>query len=39
MFYLWEMAHEKDYNAKVQTTEDLKVEGYNLVTGKNFIER
>ncbi len=38
-FYLWKMALEKDYNAKVQTTEDLKVEGYNLVTGKNFIER
>ncbi len=37
-FYLWKMALEKDYNAKVQTTEDLKVEGYNLVAGKNFIK-
>ncbi len=36
-FYLWKMALEKDFNAKVQTTEDLKVEKYNLVTGKNFI--
>ena len=35
-FYLWKMALEKDYNAKVQTTEDLKVEHYNLVTGKKF---
>jgi heme-degrading monooxygenase HmoA len=36
-FYLWKMALEKDYNAKVKTTEDLKVERYNLVTGKSFI--
>ena len=36
-FYLWKMALEKDYNAKVQTTEDLKVEHYNLVMGKSFI--
>ncbi len=35
-FYLWKMALEKSYNAKVQTTEDLKVEQYNLVTGKSF---
>lgn len=35
-FYLWKMALEKDYNARVQTTEDLKVESYNIVTGKSF---
>ncbi len=35
-FYLWKMSLEKDFNAKVQTTEDLKVEHYNLVTGKSF---
>jgi heme-degrading monooxygenase HmoA len=35
-FYLWKMALEKDYHAKVQTTEDLKIEHYNLVTGKSF---
>ncbi len=35
-FYLWKMALEKDYNAKVKTTDDLKVEHYNLVTGKSF---
>lgn len=37
-FYLWKMALEKDYNAKVKTTEDLKVEHYNLVTGKSFTQ-
>ena len=36
-FYLWKMALEKSYNAKVQTTEDLKIEQYNVVTGKNFV--
>ena len=37
-FYLWKMALEKDYNAKVQTTEDLRVDHYNLVAGKNFVK-
>ena len=36
-FYLWKMALEKDYNAKVHTTDDLKVEHYNLVSGKSFL--
>ncbi len=35
-FYLWKMELEKDFNAQIQTTEDLKVESYNLVTGKSF---
>jgi hypothetical protein len=36
-FYLWKMALEKDYSAKVKTTDDLKVQAYNLVSGKSFI--
>lgn len=35
-FYRWKMALENDYNANIKTSEDLKVERYNLVTGKNF---
>ena len=35
-FYRWKMALENDYNANIRTTEDMKVESYNLVTGKNF---
>ncbi len=37
-FYLWKMALEKEYDAKVKTTEDLKVGHYNLVTGKSFVQ-
>ncbi len=36
-FYLWKMALEKEYSAKIKTTDDLKVENYNLVTGKSFL--
>jgi heme-degrading monooxygenase HmoA len=36
-FYLWKMALEKEYSAKIKTTDDLKVESYNLVTGKSFL--
>jgi heme-degrading monooxygenase HmoA len=35
-FYRWKMALENDYNANIKTSEDMKVERYNLVTGKNF---
>jgi heme-degrading monooxygenase HmoA len=35
-FYRWKMALERDYDANIKTSEDLKVESYNLVTGKNF---
>lgn len=35
-FYRWKMALEKDYNAKIRTSEDMIVEKYNLVTGKNY---
>ena len=36
-FYLWKMELEKQYSAKIKTTDDLKVESYNVVTGKSFI--
>jgi quinol monooxygenase YgiN len=35
-FYRWKMALENDYDANIRTSEDMKVERYNLVTGKNF---
>jgi quinol monooxygenase YgiN len=35
-FYLWKMALEKEYSAKIKTTDDMKIETYNLVTGKSF---
>jgi heme-degrading monooxygenase HmoA len=35
--FLWKMSLEKDYNARVKTSEDLKVELYNIVTGKSFL--
>jgi heme-degrading monooxygenase HmoA len=38
-FYRWKMALEKDYDANIKTTEDLKVDRYNLVTGKTFTSR
>lgn len=36
-FYLWKMALEKDYSAKVATTDDLKVEKYDVISGKSFL--
>jgi len=36
-FYLWKMALEKEYSAKITTTDDMKVESYNLITGKSFL--
>lgn len=36
-FYLWKMDLEKEYSAKVKTTDDMKVEAYNIITGKSFI--
>ncbi|MHB8580804.1 MAG: antibiotic biosynthesis monooxygenase family protein [Ignavibacteriaceae bacterium] len=35
--YLWKMSLEKNYGAKVSTSEDFKVDGYNIVTGKSFL--
>ena len=36
-FYLWKMELEKEYSAKIKTTDDMKVESYNVVTGKSFL--
>jgi heme-degrading monooxygenase HmoA len=35
-FYLWKMSLEKNYSAKVTTSEDMKVEKYDLITGRSF---
>ncbi|MEO8398559.1 MAG: antibiotic biosynthesis monooxygenase family protein [Ignavibacteriaceae bacterium] len=35
-FYLWKMELEKRYNAEMQTSDDLRIEQYDLVTGKSF---
>ncbi len=35
-FYRWKMALERDYDANIKTSEDMRVERYNIVTGKNF---
>ena len=35
-FYRWKMALERDYDANIKTSEDMKVEKYNVVTGKGF---
>jgi len=34
--YQWKLALEREHPAKVKTSEDLTVETYNVVTGKNF---
>ncbi len=36
-FYLWKMSLEKNYGAIVSTSDDFKIEGYNIVTGKSFL--
>jgi len=36
-FYLWKMSLEKDYSAKVATTDDLKVDHYDIISGKSFL--
>ena len=36
-FYLWKIDLENEYNAKIKTTDDMKVESYNMVTGKSFL--
>ncbi len=35
-FYRWKMALEREYDANIKTSEDMKVASYNLVTGENF---
>jgi len=36
-FYLWKMELEKEYSAKIKTTDDMKVQAYHIVTGKSFL--
>ncbi len=34
--YLWKMSFEKEYGAKIQTSEDFKVQRYDFIVGKSF---
>ncbi len=36
-FYLWKMELEKEYSAKIKTTDDMNVQTYKVVTGKSFL--
>jgi len=36
-FYLWKMSLEKEYGSNLKTSDDFKVEGYSVVTGKSFL--
>ncbi len=36
-FYLWKMSLEKQYGSRLKTSDDFKVEHYDLVTGKSFL--
>ena len=35
-FYLWKMELEQESKGKVETSEDLKIDNYTMVTGKSF---
>jgi len=35
-FYLWKMELEQESKGKVETNEDMKIDDYTMVTGKNF---
>lgn len=35
-FYLWKVALEQESNDKIQTSDDLKIDHYTMVTGKSF---
>jgi len=35
-FYLWKMELEQNKKGKVETSEDMKIDNYTMVTGKNF---
>lgn len=35
-FYLWKMELEQESKGKVETSEDMKIDNYTMVTGKNF---
>jgi quinol monooxygenase YgiN len=36
-FYLWRMLLDKEKRSTVRTTDDMKVDHYDVVTGKSFI--
>ncbi len=35
-FYLWKMELEQQSKSKVETSEDMKIDNYTVITGKNF---
>ena len=35
-FYLWKMELEQDSKGKVETSEDMKIDHYTMITGKSF---
>ncbi len=35
--YLWKVSLEKNYGKKITTSEDFKIEQYDIVTGKSFL--
>lgn len=35
-FYLWKMELEQDSRGKVETSEDMKIDNYTMITGKSF---
>lgn len=35
-FYLWKMGLEQESKGKVETSEDMKIDNYTMVTGKGF---
>lgn len=35
-FYLWKIALEKESRDKIQTSDDMKIDHYTMVTGKSF---
>lgn len=35
--YLWKMSLEKEYGSNLKTSEDFKIQIYNVVTGKSFL--
>lgn len=35
-FYLWKMALEQESQRQIQTSEDMKIDHYTMVTGKSF---
>ncbi len=36
-FYLWRMSLEQGHNRTIKSTDEMKIEHYDVVTGKSFI--